>query len=52
MEISESQTITGQLIEIRCPDLAAKAAEITEAQIIRYNDQEVGPLLLSASGCV
>lgn len=38
MKVREPQPIARKLIKIRRPDLAAKAAEITESQIIRYND--------------
>lgn len=52
MEVSEPQAIAGQLVKIRSPNLAAEAAEIAETQVIGYNDQEVWPLRLGASGCV
>jgi hypothetical protein len=55
MKVRESQPIAGQLVQVRCTDLSAEAGEITEAQIIRNNDQEVGALggvAGSASGCV
>jgi hypothetical protein len=44
MEIGEAEAIAGQFVEVRSPDLATKAANITEAQVIRYNDKEVGTL--------
>jgi hypothetical protein len=43
MEISEAQPILGQLVKIWCSDLAAKAAQVAKAQVIGYNDKEVGP---------
>lgn len=52
MEVREAQAIAGKLVKVRRPDLAAKAAQIAETQVIRYNDQEVWSLLLSASGSV
>jgi hypothetical protein len=43
MEVGKSQSIVGQFVKIRCPDLAAKAAQVTESQVIGHNDKEVGP---------
>jgi len=43
MEVGEAQSVVGQFVKVRCPDLAAKAAEVAEAQIIGHNDKEVGP---------
>jgi hypothetical protein len=43
MEVGEAQPIVGQFVKIWCSDLAAKAAQIAEAQIISHNDKEVGP---------
>jgi hypothetical protein len=43
MEVSKAQSIVGQFVKIRCSNLAAKAAQVAEAQIISHNDKEVGP---------
>ena len=43
MEVSKAQTIVGQFVKIRCSDLAAKAAQVAEAQVIGHNDKEVWP---------
>jgi hypothetical protein len=43
MEVSETQSIVGQFVKIWCPDLAAKAAQVAESQVIGHNDKEVGP---------
>jgi hypothetical protein len=43
MEVGEAQSVVGQFVKIWCPDLAAKAAEVAEAQIIGHDDKEVGP---------
>jgi hypothetical protein len=44
VEVSKSQSIAGQLVQVWRPDLAAETGQITEAQIICYDDEEVGPL--------
>jgi hypothetical protein len=43
MEVSKAQSIVGQFVKVRCSNLAAKAAQVAEAQIISHNDKEVGP---------
>jgi len=43
MEVSKAQSIVGQFVEVWCSNLAAKAAQVAEAQIIGHNDKEVGP---------
>jgi hypothetical protein len=43
MEVSKTQSIVGQFVKIWCPDLAAKAAQVAEPQVIGHNDKEVGP---------
>ena len=43
MEVGETQPIAGKLVKIRCLNLAAEAAQITETQVICNNDKEVGP---------
>jgi hypothetical protein len=43
MKVSKAQSIVGQFVKIWCSDLAAKAAQVAEAQIIGHNDKEVGP---------
>jgi hypothetical protein len=43
MEVGKAQSVVGQFVKIRCSDLAAKAAQVAEAQIIGHNDKEVGP---------
>ncbi len=48
MEVCKAEAIAGQFVEVRSSDLAAKAANIAETQVIRYNDEEVGTL---SSGC-
>lgn len=42
MEIGETQPIAGKLVNIRCLDLAAKTAQVTETQVICNDDKEVG----------
>ena len=42
MEIGETQPIAGKLVKIRCLDLAAKTAQVTETQVICNDDKEVG----------
>ena len=44
MEVDETQPIAGKLVKIRCLNLAAEAAQITETQVICNNDKEVGLL--------
>jgi hypothetical protein len=43
MEVGKAQSIVGQFVKIGCPDLAAKAAQVAETQVIGHNDKEVGP---------
>ena len=42
MEISEAQPIVGQSVKVWRSDLASKATQVAEAQIIGHNDKEVG----------
>lgn len=51
MEVSESHTFAGNLVNVRSTDLASKAGEITEPQIISNDNQEVWAFLGAAS-CV
>lgn len=44
VEVSEPQPITGQLVEIRRPNLTAKTPQVAEPQVICYDDEEVGSL--------
>lgn len=37
--------LRGKLVDVGCLDLRAEAAAVAETQIVRYNHQEVGPLL-------
>lgn len=43
MEVSESQPIASKLVQVWRLDLATKAAQIAETQVICHDDQEVGP---------
>jgi hypothetical protein len=43
MEVSEAQSVVGQFVKIWCSDLAAKAAQVAESQVIGHNDKKVGP---------
>ena len=43
VKVSKAQSIVGQFVKIRCSDLAAKAAQVAEAQVIGHNDKEVWP---------
>jgi len=43
MEVCETQSIAGKLVKVWRPNLATKAAQIAESQVICYNDQKVGP---------
>jgi hypothetical protein len=43
MEVSKTQSLVGQFVKIWCSDLAAKAAQVAETQVIGHNDKEVRP---------
>ena len=44
VELSESQAVTGQSIQVRCLDLAAVTAQVREPKIIGQDQQHVGSL--------
>ena len=50
MKTGELRPIRGQLIEVGGGDFTAKCADIGIAQIVRHDDEEVGPLCFLSSG--
>lgn len=44
VEAGKADSICGQLVNVGCPDLAAKTSAIRETQIIGNNDQEIWTL--------
>lgn len=44
MEVCESETIHSELVDVRRTNLSSEARQVTEAQIVCHNDEEVWTL--------
>ena len=52
MKVSKPQPVAGKLVKVRSLDFATEAAQITETQVICYDDKEIGPFGFVGSGHV
>ena len=43
VEVAEAQAVGGQAIQVRSSDLAAVAAQVGEAHVVRHDEDDVGP---------